>query len=166
MEKNDDKQTTVSTARWLKVLDAIKNLKIEPGSQTEVDLTSLIASINANGADLSSKLNDIYAILKTINANVVNGNDKTQAMLAKILAAIKDLDSDCVAGINLVIEAIGKKSSAGVDLSRIEKTLDAILEAIKNHKVEIKVTVDGHFTLVDNGCTTEGVIDDLDWLLG
>ena len=26
MEKNNDKLTTISTARWLKVLDAIKNL--------------------------------------------------------------------------------------------------------------------------------------------
>ena len=148
------------------VLAAIKNFKIEPGSPVEIDLKAVIDAINANGADLSSKLSDIYSLLKTINGNIVKGNEQNQNMMAKILAAIKDLDSDCVAGFNLVIEAIGKKSSQGVDLSRIEATLDAILDAIKNHKVEIKVTVDGHFTLQNNGCTDEGVIDNLDWLLG
>ena len=35
MEKNDDKQTTISTARWLKVLDAIRK---EDGSNNVLEI--------------------------------------------------------------------------------------------------------------------------------
>ena len=130
------------------VLDAIKNLKIEPGSQTEVDLSKLIDCINNNGADLAMRLNEIYMLLTTINGNVVQGNEDNRIVLCKIL------------------EALSNKTDSP-DFSKILEKLDAILKAIKDHNV--KITVDGHITCDCNcgdGGTHEGVVDDLDWILG
>ena len=130
------------------VLEAIKKLKIEPGSQTQVDLEALIDVINANSADLSSKLSDIYTLLMTINANVIEGDSANNEILCKILQKLS-----------------GKTESP--DFSAILAKLDEILKAIKDHKVTIDVT--GKITVecnCGNGEVHEGVIDDLDWILG
>lgn len=131
------------------VLKAIKNFNVQPGSQTEIDLTALLNTINANGADLSSKLSDIYGILKTLNANVIKNNNDNLTFFTKILAAMpKNIDRP--------------------DFSQILAKLDEILAAIKNHTVDLKITVDGHFTICDKdgNVVHEGEMDNLDWILG
>ena len=131
------------------VLKAIKNFNIQPGSQAEIDLTALINTINANGADLSKKLSDILAAIRCLNANVVEGDNNIMAFLSKILGAIP--------------KCVDKP-----DFSAILAKLDEILAAIKNHKVDVTVTVDGHFTICDKdgNVVHEGEIDNLDWVLG
>jgi ribosome biogenesis GTPase A len=131
------------------VLKAIKNFNVQPGSQTEIDLTALLNTINANGADLSSRLSDIYGILKTLNANVIKNNNDNLTFFTKILAAMpKNIDSP--------------------DFSAILAKLNEILAAIKNHTVDLKITVDGHFTICDKdgNVVHEGEMDNLDWILG
>ena len=143
-----------------------------------VDMSQVIDAINANGANISSELAMIRDLIAAVNANVVDGNKQNNCMLAKILAAINDLDAESSKNFKLVIEAIGKKTTStggNVDLSGIEAkltqvnaNLDNILKAIKDHKVEVKVDVTGKFKCeCKQGQTVnEGVIEDLNWLLG
>ena len=145
------------------VLDAIKNL---PNYKTQLE--AIIDSINTNSASLDTKLDDLTNILKAINDNVVEGNATNKQLMGEILNAIKDLDTTAAAGFKAVITAIGNKTQQGVDLTKIEATLSEILDAIKNHKVEITVDINGHFTCTccGNDKPNEGIIDDLEWLLG
>ena len=117
----------------------------------EVDMSKVIAAINANGADLSTKLSDLYAVLNVINTNVIQ------------------TDSDVTTLLGAILNAIPKKVGT-TDFSVIYNKLDAILNAIKNHEVNVKVTVEGHFTICDKdgNVVHEGQLDDdqLSWLLG
>ena len=146
---------------------------LENAPKMEVNVSEIVAAINAKDGDLSKKLDDILSILKTINCNVVQGNEDNNRLLNKILAAIEGIDSKSVSLVNKIIEAINKKTSpsnptVNVDLSKIESKLDDILKAIKDHKVLVEVdgTVKCDCNCSGGSSVHEGVINDINWLLG
>ena len=141
-----------SNATTDEILEVVKKLKGSDNTDILAKLDGIIAAINTQGANLGAKLNDIYKLLQTINKN------------------IEGLDADTKAGFQAVVDAINKKVCGGtVDLSKILEKLDAILAAIKDHKV--KIVIEDNRTTCEpdvnyNPDTDEGTRTDLDWLLG
>ena len=160
-DKNN--QLTTETNKLINV--AIELLGKMPNAVT--DLSAVIKAIKETGASLNSSIVNLANLLKTVNENVVAGNKTNEKLLNTVISKLDGLDKDCVNYFKQVIEAIGKKSGQGVDLTKIEKQLDAILQAIKDHKVIIKggcgCCNDENFC---NDPVNEGVIEDLNWLLG
>ena len=133
------------------ILDAIKNLNIEVNVEGggATDLSSVIAAINANGADLSAKLSDIFSLLKTLNGNVVQGNIDNSNFAQLILDAIVNVG-------NIISSQTGEPLS----LDEIIAILKEILEAIKNHEVIITINSDGTINC-EGGSVNEG--ENNDW---
>ena len=140
------------------VITALNNLDVKVtveggsgGGQT--DLSAIIDVINANGADLSSKLSDIFTLLQTLNANVVEGNINNQTMAELILAAIANIGN------------ISGGDGHTLDLEEVLAILRDILEAIKNHEVIITINSDGSVNC-EGGTVNEGENNDWNNVLG
>ena len=132
------------------ILEAIKNLDIQISGGSGTDMTAVIDAINANGADLSSKLSDIFALLKTLNGNVVEGNTTNQNIAQRILDAIINVG-------NIISSSTGQPFS----LDEIIAILYQILDAIKNHEVHITIDIDGNIHCDGDGSVNEG--ENNDW---
>ena len=54
------------------------------------------------------------------------------------------------------------------NINTILAKLDVILKAIKDHDVNVKLTIDGKIVICDKdgNVINEGEIDNLDWILG
>jgi chromosome segregation ATPase len=128
---------------------AIGLLEKMPGGA--INLEELISAIKDNteaiileGNNANAWLQDIYALLTKLNDNVVKGDEENNKVLNKILAAINKLNP--------------------TDISAVLAKLDAILAAIKDHKVKV-VIVNGEETVQCDPDVDEGVKEDLEWLL-
>lgn len=123
-----------------KILDAVNNVQVGGGSGSgNVDTTNIekmLAAIldvvknlptkdNIKQMDEGTKerLDKILAVLSNFMSQESALDNVTQAMLDKILAAIKNIGD---------INGGGEGGTVNVDLSNVEKTLDAILKAIEN----------------------------------
>ena len=133
-------------------------------------------------------MDDVLAILKTINGNVVAGNKVTEDYGKQILAAVKagnmslenirklvehidndihEFEDNAKKMGEAIIEAINKKKCGGnVDLTAVLNKLDEILEAIKDHDVNVTVDVTGKVECNCNcGSKHEGILGELNDML-
>lgn len=134
-----------------KILDAVNKVQVGSGSGSgNVDTTNIekmLAAIldvvknlptkdNIKQMDEGTKerLDKILAVLSNFMSQESALDNVTQAMLDKILAAIKNIGD---------INGGGDGGTVNVDLSNVEKTLDAILKAIEN--------INGTLNNMDNG---------------
>ena len=168
------------------ILDAMGNL----GSEVNAQLQAILAQLKKGNA----KIDDVIALLNTINANVVQGNNDNKEMLTKILAAINKLGVDQAKYFNLILDAINRVGDQIPDytallnailakLDRIGDSVDngfnaslakmqEILEAIQNHEVHVTVDVTGKVTCECNcqggggsGDPHEGILNDINNLI-
>jgi len=112
-------QGEAGQALMKEILDAIKNLKIENGSNYEAALSAILNAINGNG----QQLKDITELLKTINNNVVKNGEEGRALGREILEAIKKLGADNQDIINYL-----KAITQGVNNGNVK--LDKIIELL------------------------------------
>ena len=168
------------------ILDAMGNL----GNDVNAQLQAILAQLKKGNA----KIDDVIALLNTINANVVQGNNDNKEMLTKILAAINKLGVDQAKYFNLILDAINRVGDQIPDytallnailakLDRIGDSVDngfnaslakmqEILEAIQNHEVHVTVDVTGKVTCECNcqggggsGDPHEGILNDINNLI-
>lgn len=155
-------QGEVGIALMKEILDAIKNLNIGDGSNTEAALKAILEAINGN----TQELKDITKLLNTINSNVVNNGNITKEMGEKIIEAINKLGNDVVQGFNTLIEQ-GK-----LTLEMLDKILDAIGNLDANTQAKLKVIIDNENVNMDkileflakiekNGSETNVKLDDM-----
>ncbi|MBR6126702.1 hypothetical protein IKQ21_03365, partial [bacterium] len=160
--------------------DAIIALLAKLGDSSAATLNAILK----NG----TKLDDILAILKVINGNVVDGNKITENYGKQILEAIKTgngklddikklvehIDNDihefkenAQKMGEAIIEAINKKKCGGsIDMTAILNKLDEILAAIKDHKVDVTVDVTGKVECNCNcGSKHEGILGELNSMI-
>ena len=167
LEKVLEKQDSNTKA----IIEAMGNIKVDGGkidlSSVEAMLEKLLAQSEKNGSTLSridGKLDVIQiteqAILDKINAEAQKGDERyaaTSALLKEIL--------DKVGGQKNYDDA--KLLKVLSDLSNlINKKLDAILEEIKNHDVNVTVDITGQVKCECNcGKNHEGILGDLNDIL-
>ncbi|MBR1373416.1 hypothetical protein IJ556_03075, partial [bacterium] len=145
-----------NAANFQAVINAIKNINISGGgtvdlSTVEALLRQLVEIAKANGGKLDNIIEQnqmVIGLLQTMKSNLDNN-------LAKILTKMDQLDANqktiieylkkLSAKADTIIAQLNNGSNCNVDFDALMAKLQEILEAIKNHKVE--VTVDGKITV-------------------
>ena len=164
LEKVLEKQDANSKA----IIEAMGNIKIDGGkidlSSIEAMLRELLAQSKKNGNTLSSidgKLDVIQiteqAILDKINAEAHKGDERyaaTNALLKEILNKVGKQNGSYDDGE--LLKVLNNLSNL------LDKKLDDILKAIKDHDVKVTVDVTGKVKCECNcGSKDEGIIGDL-----
>ncbi len=161
-----------------KIIDAIANIKIEGGgSSGNVDLTSIEAMLkelveltkdNNNAlTDINGKLDVIkvtqQAILDKINVEANKNDERYTKLDAFMKEVLEKLSSSAANGYDdsKLMEVLSKLSNM------IDTRLEEILNAIKDHDVNVTVDVTGKVTCECNcGKPHEGILGDLEDALG
>ncbi len=144
-------------------LDAIIDLLKKLDANNEQRSKNVIDAISKLGVSISA---DLTAIYNKINAGGQTGKDYSEVLDA-ILKKLGEMQNDNNNNFAAVLKAIGQIDIKPQDLSWIKAHLDAILEAIKNHEVIVKVEGGKcHCCDKDGNTVHEGVLGDLNDLLG
>ena len=159
-----------------KIIDAIANIKIEGGgSSGNVDLTSIEAMLkelveltkdNNNAlTDINGKLDVIkvtqQAILDKINVEANKNDERYVKVDAFMKEVLSKLSSASGYDDTKLMEVLSKLSNM------IDTRLEEILNAIKDHDVNVTVDVTGKVTCECNcGNPHEGILGDLEDALG
>ena len=161
-----------------KIIDAIANIKIEGGgSSGNVDLTSIEAMLkelveltkdnNNTLTDINGKLDVIkvtqQAILDKINVEANKNDERYVKVDAFMKEVLEKLSSSAANGYDdsKLMEVLSKLSNM------IDTRLEEILNAIKDHDVNVTVDVTGKVTCECNcGKPHEGILGDLEDALG
>ena len=178
------------------ILNQIRDLMLQYGEKGEAFAKAVLEALgNAGGKDYTELLTEIKELIATLDANnetrtqriidaigklgadisgditkIINkipDNKDYSEVLDKILAAIGTLKEDVNGNFESLLEAIGNIDIKPADLSWIKDHLDAILKAIKDHDVIVKVE-GGKCCCCNNDGTpvNEGIIKNLNDLLG
>lgn len=140
----------------------IKNIQFSGGNggTVVIDINAIVDAINTNGADIKQEIGDLKELIKTLNKNVVQGNEDNKKLLQDILAEIKKLGADVSVSLNTIIQQMNGDSAKMEELLAFLKTMDAnnetrnkaILEAIAKlgvdviealNNLDVQVTVEG-----------------------
>ena len=161
-----------------KIIDAIANIKIEGGgSSGNVDLSSVEAMLkelieltkdnNNTLTDINGKLDVIkvtqQAILDKINVEANKNDERYTKLDAFMKEVLEKLSSSAANGYDdsKLMEVLSKLSNM------IDTRLEEILNAIKDHDVNVTVDVTGKVTCECNcGKPHEGILGDLEDALG
>lgn len=160
-----------------KILDAIKNIKIDGGqvdlSSLEAMMRQLLALTAQNGNILSSidaKMDIANATLEAILAKIPEAGEY-EAQLNAILNAIAESKYDDSEMLNRLDQLINIATGSQNQLIQIlqvckdnNAVLQKILDAIKNHKVDVNVIVECVCNCINNG-NNEGIIKEIESLI-
>ena len=167
LEKQDQNMNRIDT-NCKAIIEAMGNIKVDGGkidlSSIEAMLRELLAQSKKNGNTLSSidgKLDVIQiteqAILDKINAEAHKGDERyaaTNALLKEILNKVGKQNGSYDDGE--LLKVLNNLSNL------LDKKLDDILKAIKDHDVKVTVDVTGKVKCECNcGSKDEGIIGDL-----
>ena len=172
-----------------KILNAIAKIKVtggEGGQGGTVDLSALedmMAELLKLVKGNNNLLTSIDGKLDLINMTVKAAEDKITKLLGdefgknearfnKLMEAIKGIktgdfdDTQLMNKLDLILNVLEKIGNKNYDDTKLMDKLDAIIDLIKNHEVE--VVVSGKVTCECNcgGGTHEGVLGDLNDILG
>jgi len=148
-------------------------------NKPSVDITPIVRELQNNGVTL----NAIYAGMSVINDNIVQSDANQTAIGKKVIELLyciedkmpADYTNVLCAILNKIPEGFSSQPGTEVDLTYTNNQLDKILNAIKNHKVD--VTFDANCNChcqPSSSCSEkekeqlvhEGVLTDLEDLLG
>ena len=143
-------------------LNAIIKLLEQLDANNDARNKKVLDAIAKLGNNVTASLNAIYA---KIGQGGTTAPDYT-AILNAILDKLDGMQKDNNKNFAAILNAIGNIDIKPQDLSWIKGHLDAILEAIKDHDVVVTVEGGKCCCCKDGGIIHEGVLGDLNDLLG
>ena len=146
---NTNNELQTQTNELIKQLTTfIKSIQFGGGGEggtVVIDIQAIIDAINNNGADISSKLNELIMLMTTINGNIVQGNEDNIQMGEKILAAIAKLGTDIIGSLNVIIQNMGG------DSEKLDKLLAFLEKMDANNKERVDKLLDAIAKLTITG---------------
>ena len=159
-----------------KILNKFNNLSVGGGtvdlSNVEALLNLILQAVKDNGGKLdgiAQQNETLICILNSFKQNVEKALNDIKNAIGDIkgdVTEVKGFLGDVNAKLTEILNRIGNGESCNMDFDALMAKLNDILAAIKDHKVTVDVTGKVTCECCCGSGTHEGVLDDLDNILG